>query len=511
MAKKQGKLRLKSGTRVYGPMTRADLAELAARGRLKPGDEISYDDSPWMPAEDYLKATADLAEDALGSTPVPPAHAGAPAAPHPGEAAHTPQPGLPADAASPARLAEQPHRPAVQADTLPFVVPAPSSGAAAPLPQAEGPASGGLSGIGIPEAVRPAEASGQPSRESATHTARPAAAGQEGGAAGSREQRNLQIIKGSRKYPPMTRSQISQLLQSGRVTSDDLICTVGGPWMTIADFFSSRPVQTRAASPLPQASSHLPASAAAPLEELTEADVVVLPPGHQVPPGVAPHTPCFPAPPPTHPQYATHPPTPGHGQWPQPAQASPWAQHSVYPPETALPSGPSGVATFGMQGAPAQPAAAGFSAAAMYPAQPEPPAYVGPANYQAQAAGPGMPGYVVGTPGGPGVSPVQLVPEVIGAQDVVGPPPAAPMQGVPGFPRGPVGPPIDLELEQLSDEWCVRVRGVPTRLKRRHIKQLLDAGEIGADAHCAHMSWPNNQWKQLKDIPQLASLLRSSS
>ncbi len=519
MAKKQGKLRLKSGARVYGPMTRADLAELAAKGRLKPGDEVSYDNGPWMSAEDYLRATADRPGDsAPGIAPhparVPPVHT---------ETAPFAQPADPSLAAA----AEIAHAAPLDA---PQPAIAPPSG---PTPPRAAHAPAGLSGVGMTHGARSGQSADPAANTPAVGQAKAATVGPKGGSFKSAgEQRNLQVIKGSRKYPPMTRSQICELLASGRVTPDDLICAVGGPWMTVEDYFSSRPIQTRAATHLPESGPPMHQATAAPLETLTEADVVAPPGGLAAPAAMLPqarYTPAAPHAVPTpctaQPQYA---PPPDYGQWPQPAQPSPWATQPVYPPEAAVQPGlpgqhgqaaVPGTLPFGAAGVAGAASNPGFPAAAPYPGQPGSPMYAG----QASGAGPpyqAVPGYGLGTPGTPtkpfvpmmpGTVQAQLAPEVLGVQDIVGAAPATQPGAIPGFLPGQAGPPLDLELEALADEWCVRVHGVPsTRLQRRHIKQLLDAGEIGPDASCAHMSWPNNQWKQLKDIPQLASLLRGT-
>lgn len=486
MSKKQGKLRLKSGTRVFGPMTRADLAELAAKGRLKPGDEVSYDNGPWMPADDYLRATADRPEDATAGS-----------LPHQAVGSSVPTPAVPQS-----QPAAPPHAPAVK---MPYSgagdAPLPTAGASSVTsPAAATAQSAGLSGIGTAKAMYPSS-TGQPGRAADPSAAKASPADHKAGLAKSGgEERNLQIIKGSRKYPPMTRSQISELLASGRVTTDDLICTVGGPWMTIEDFFSSRPVQTRSASPLHPEHVHVGPSMAAPLEMLTEADVVdpqdVLP--HTTGPAIqVPYTSTG-----TQPIPAGYPAT-DYSQWPQPGPHSPWARQSAYPPEAAEAPGQTSALPYGVPGVPTAPGMPGYPAAPTYPGQAELPA---------AGAHPGMPGYAPPVPGVLRAYPSQVVPEVLGEHDVVGASPVAGAAGIPGFQPGPTLRPIDLDDEVLADEWCVRVRGVPsTRLQRRHIKQLLDAGEIGADAYCTHMSWPNNQWKQLKDIPQLASLLRGRS
>lgn len=64
------------------------------------------------------------------------------------------------------------------------------------------------------------------------------------------------------------------------------------------------------------------------------------------------------------------------------------------------------------------------------------------------------------------------------------------------------------EKPELSDDWYVRVRGIPSApLRRLHIRMLLDSKEIDGDCPAAHISWRANQWKTLREIPELARLL----
>jgi hypothetical protein len=50
----------------------------------------------------------------------------------------------------------------------------------------------------------------------------------------------LHIVHENRKYPAMTRQQVKGLLDSARLSGDDLICAIDGPWMRVADFFAKR-------------------------------------------------------------------------------------------------------------------------------------------------------------------------------------------------------------------------------------------------------------------------------
>lgn len=57
----------------------------------------------------------------------------------------------------------------------------------------------------------------------------------------------LRVLKGKRIFGSLSKPQVADLLASGRVDEDDLICALDGPWMRLADFFAP----PRTASPPP--------------------------------------------------------------------------------------------------------------------------------------------------------------------------------------------------------------------------------------------------------------------
>lgn len=48
----------------------------------------------------------------------------------------------------------------------------------------------------------------------------------------------LRLLTGKRIVTALSRAEVNQLRQSGRVDDDDLICALYGPWMRVGDFFS---------------------------------------------------------------------------------------------------------------------------------------------------------------------------------------------------------------------------------------------------------------------------------
>ena len=69
--------------------------------------------------------------------------------------------------------------------------------------------------------------------------------------------------------------------------------------------------------------------------------------------------------------------------------------------------------------------------------------------------------------------------------------------------------PPDLRADApLSDEWFVRVRGVLSApLCKRHVKALFEAREVTRDCPARHATWPENAWRPLHAIPQLADAI----
>src|SRR5262245_8790660 len=72
----------------------------------------------------------------------------------------------------------------------------------------------------------------------------------------------LRVLKENRVFPMMTRQQVSSLLAAGRLTGDELICALNGPWMCVADFFAP----PAAPSSAPSLQAPVPAAAAPPAQ-----------------------------------------------------------------------------------------------------------------------------------------------------------------------------------------------------------------------------------------------------
>lgn len=65
----------------------------------------------------------------------------------------------------------------------------------------------------------------------------------------------LQVLSGGRVIRSLTRDQVEQLATAGRLTDDDLICALNGPWMRLGDFFSWQVAEREAPSPSPIAAT----------------------------------------------------------------------------------------------------------------------------------------------------------------------------------------------------------------------------------------------------------------
>jgi hypothetical protein len=48
----------------------------------------------------------------------------------------------------------------------------------------------------------------------------------------------LRVLRGDRVFGSLNHRRIRQLRAEGRIADEDLVCAVGGPWMSIADFLS---------------------------------------------------------------------------------------------------------------------------------------------------------------------------------------------------------------------------------------------------------------------------------
>jgi hypothetical protein len=59
----------------------------------------------------------------------------------------------------------------------------------------------------------------------------------------------LRVLRGERIFGALNLRRIVQLRDEGRIANDDLVCAVGGPWMSIADFLS--PPRPPEATPAP--------------------------------------------------------------------------------------------------------------------------------------------------------------------------------------------------------------------------------------------------------------------
>ncbi|HWB09113.1 MAG TPA: hypothetical protein VG826_07815 [Pirellulales bacterium] len=52
------------------------------------------------------------------------------------------------------------------------------------------------------------------------------------------EDGHLRVLRGDRIFGALNLRRLKQLCAEGRVTGDDLVCAMGGPWMPVADFLS---------------------------------------------------------------------------------------------------------------------------------------------------------------------------------------------------------------------------------------------------------------------------------
>ena len=48
----------------------------------------------------------------------------------------------------------------------------------------------------------------------------------------------LRVLRGDRIFASLNHRRIAQLHADGRIEDDDLVCALGGPWMSVADFLS---------------------------------------------------------------------------------------------------------------------------------------------------------------------------------------------------------------------------------------------------------------------------------
>ena len=162
MSKRNGNLRVLKGRAIYGPMTRSDVLDLLADGRISGSDRVSVDHGDWTPLLDFLESSA--------NDPPPEEPKGAWAQ------------------AAPAALV-----PSVESQPL------------------------------------------------------------------------LRVLQVDRIYKPMTRQQVLDLLAKKRLTGDELICAVNGPWMSLQDFLSESTTASPAKPDRPA-----PAPAAANFEALDD-------------------------------------------------------------------------------------------------------------------------------------------------------------------------------------------------------------------------------------------------
>jgi hypothetical protein len=81
-----------------------------------------------------------------------------------------------------------------------------------------------------------------------------------GEAVGSPPAAPLRVLHGERVFGSLNHQHLTQLREEGRIADDDLVCAMGGPWMSVADFLSP---------PLPPAP---PSEAQPPEAEVVEAE-----------------------------------------------------------------------------------------------------------------------------------------------------------------------------------------------------------------------------------------------
>lgn len=48
----------------------------------------------------------------------------------------------------------------------------------------------------------------------------------------------LRVLQGEHLFGALSHEQLTRLFRQGRIAGDDLVCALGGPWMSVADFLS---------------------------------------------------------------------------------------------------------------------------------------------------------------------------------------------------------------------------------------------------------------------------------
>lgn len=143
----------------------------------------------------------------------------------------------------------------------------------------------------------------------------------------------LRVCRDGKIFRPITRAELKQLLEQGRVDTNDLICAVGGPWMILGDFLAPTPRPgLMHGGPPPVVCDELEEVHAPPPAPPPSAPTApTAPPLAAAPPRAAPQPAPAPVPAPlSHPQN----PYPGAPGWPPGAHpaAHPAAPPMYYPP-----------------------------------------------------------------------------------------------------------------------------------------------------------------------------------
>ena len=85
--------------------------------------------------------------------------------------------------------------------------------------------------------------------------------------------------------------------------------------------------------------------------------------------------------------------------------------------------------------------------------------------------------------------------------------PAAPPGAPWALPVARGGPPA--AVPKLTDQWYVKVRGMHSmNLQKHHLKTLLAIREITIENPVRHVQWTDEDWRPLREIPQLAELVK---
>jgi len=85
-------------------------------------------------------------------------------------------------------------------------------------------------------------------------------------------EKNLFVLSGGRKFGPLARADVSELVGKGRIPASDLVAAIDGPWMRLEDFLGL----TKPPAPVKALPRRRLAPAYTPEEEIPETEEPVL-------------------------------------------------------------------------------------------------------------------------------------------------------------------------------------------------------------------------------------------